>query len=419
MGDVHLKKIIKVYKEDQESVYHTWFLNSKDRLKAFRTIRTGVKEVAKEMESGNFGNDFKGSSLEIVVSAISEQKQIFEGASHAFYWKPKLRIPDIYENKNNQKAFGRFLLGCLQTNDETKLIKEILTLDEKKIKGLGPAVANILYFLHPTLFPPFNTAIVNGFNMLFGRNIKLGSWAEYLKMRDYILAVNQEYLPHFSKDLGAITGILFEIGTCRIIIPENAENFVHELKDKSIKSQNKRTKQVVNDKKEENEHSEMQFLLAKLGRDLGYQVWIAQNDHQRVWKDHRLGEFSLKQLPNIGLPQDVHQTISLIDVLWLDSDGNYIGAFEVEKSTSIYSGILRLHDLSSSVMNHSCELYLIAPNEREKEIKAQLLRPSLQSSLQEMPIKYINFSDFRCDCEAMCKFGDNISIIHKIAKTAI
>ncbi|WP_277613997.1 hypothetical protein [Neobacillus muris] len=41
----------------------------------------------------------------MVITAISEQKQVFEGAAHAFYWKPKLRIPDIYENSQNQKAF--------------------------------------------------------------------------------------------------------------------------------------------------------------------------------------------------------------------------------------------------------------------------------------------------------------------------
>jgi hypothetical protein len=32
---------------------------------------------------------------------------IFKGADHAFMWKPKLRIPDIYESPDNQRAFGR------------------------------------------------------------------------------------------------------------------------------------------------------------------------------------------------------------------------------------------------------------------------------------------------------------------------
>jgi type II restriction enzyme len=35
------------------------------------------------------GNDFKGSPLEVVLAAITEQKQVFESAAHLFYWKPK------------------------------------------------------------------------------------------------------------------------------------------------------------------------------------------------------------------------------------------------------------------------------------------------------------------------------------------
>jgi type II restriction enzyme len=153
-GMISMKSLIDSYKKDPESVYHTWFLHSNDRLKAFRTICKGLLKVISEIEEDTFGNDFKGSSLDMVVTAISEQKQIFEGAAHAFYWKPKLRIPDIYENNQNKKAFGRFLRACLETTSAEKVIEEIRILDSLKIKGLGPAVANILYFLHPTLFPP-------------------------------------------------------------------------------------------------------------------------------------------------------------------------------------------------------------------------------------------------------------------------
>ncbi|TXK85221.1 hypothetical protein FVE24_19445, partial [Parageobacillus sp. SY1] len=87
-----------------------------------------VIEVIKDIDNNTFGNDFKGSSLEIVVTAIAEQKQVFEGAAHAFYWKPKLRIPDIYENELNKKAFGRFLKSCLQATTEKQLIEEIVKL---------------------------------------------------------------------------------------------------------------------------------------------------------------------------------------------------------------------------------------------------------------------------------------------------
>ena len=109
-----LKSIINSYKNDQETVYNSWFVNNDERLKAFRSIRRGVFDVIQDIKKGEFGNDFKGSSLEFVLNCITEQKQVFKGASHPFYWKPKLRIPDIYENQENKMAFGQFLEKCIK-----------------------------------------------------------------------------------------------------------------------------------------------------------------------------------------------------------------------------------------------------------------------------------------------------------------
>lgn len=124
MADDRLKQLVERYKNDPESVYNTWFIENEERLKAFRTIRKGVMEVVESIKKGTFGNDFKGSPLEFVLTCITEQKQIFKGAAHAFSWKPKLRIPDIYENEGNKLAFGQFLEACLSANTEEKLIKK-------------------------------------------------------------------------------------------------------------------------------------------------------------------------------------------------------------------------------------------------------------------------------------------------------
>jgi type II restriction enzyme len=104
-----LGALVARYRQDPESVYNTWFIRSPERLKAFRSIRRGVTEVVRAIREGAFGDDFKGSPLETVLASITEQKQVFDGAAHPFYWKPKLRIPDIYESEPNQRAFGQFL----------------------------------------------------------------------------------------------------------------------------------------------------------------------------------------------------------------------------------------------------------------------------------------------------------------------
>ncbi|SCU74724.1 involved in copper resistance [Cupriavidus necator] len=161
----------------------------------------------------------RGSSLETVVSSIAEQRQIFKGADHAFLWKPKLRIPDIYEHAENQRAFARLLHTCNCCDTEREVLSAIRQLSSLGIKGLGPAAANLLYFIHPTLVMPFNTAIVNGYNALTGSSVKLGRWDHYLAMREGVIALNQRYRDLLSNDLGAIAGLLFDIGMQRYPLP--------------------------------------------------------------------------------------------------------------------------------------------------------------------------------------------------------
>lgn len=74
MQSTELDDLIDRYKSDPESVYNTWFVSGEERLKAFRAIRRGVRDTVDTIADGTFGNDFKGSPLEVVLTAITEQK---------------------------------------------------------------------------------------------------------------------------------------------------------------------------------------------------------------------------------------------------------------------------------------------------------------------------------------------------------
>lgn len=411
---MEISNLINVYKNDPESVYHTWFIHDETRLKAFRSIRRGVIEVINSIKNNTFGNDFKGSPLEFVLKCITEQKQIFAGAAHPFCWKPKMRIPDIYENENNKKLFGQFLESCLSATNEDKIINEIIKLNSYNIKGLGPAVANILYFLHPTIIPPFNTAMLDGYNILFSDKKKLGSWTDYLKIREVIIKVNNDL--HLSKDLGAFAGLLFDIGIGKICLGDNWETSLKLSKDKLEKNVMKRHDEVLSEMKEESEHLQMQILLTEIGNSLGYDVFVAMNDRTKSLNGKSLEYMTRPELPSLGISKEVLKTVSLIDVIWIDRETDeIISAFEIEKSTSIYSGILRLVDLASSLNLGKYNFFLVAPDSREKEIIAQLNRPSIKSH-DNVNFRYLLFSDLCEHCNSICTFGDNYTILYKIAK---
>ncbi len=416
MNTYSINELVTRYRSDNESVYNTWFIDNDARMKAFRSIRRGVMTIVESIKDGSFGNDFKGSPLEFVMSCITEQKQVFEGAAHPFYWKPKLRIPDIYENEENKRAFGSFLEACLSANSADRLIKEILTLDGCRIKGLGPAVANILYFLHPTLMPPFNTAMLNGFNAVFEDKKKLGSWQSYLEMRETIIAANENLKPALSKDLGAISGLLFDVGVGKIALGQNWESALQTEKAKLEKALKKRHKEVQEEIREGNEHLRVQFLLTEIGRDLGYDVFVATNDRTKSLNGRSLQYLTLPELPPLELSPDVIRTVSLIDVIWVARDSKRIEcAFEIEKSTSIYSGMLRLMDLASSLGDKQYDFFLVVPDTREKEVLAQLKRPSFQNN-SCVGLRYILFSDLEEHCRGLCKFGEDFRILFKLAK---
>lgn len=402
------------YKADPESVYNTWFIGSEARLKAFRSIRRGVASVVEDIQAGRFPNDFKGSSLEFVLGCVTEQKQVFEGAAHPFYWKPKLRIPDIYENEANKQAFGRFLYACLNTADVAAVEKEVLRLAAHRIKGLGPAVANILYFLHPTAFPPFNTAMVHGFNALFGAKKKLGDWDSYLAMRETVIAANGA-LATLSKDLGAFAGLLFDVGSGRLPVDGATGDGLALAREKIEAARRKRHAEVERDLAEAREHTRVQYRLLALGKALGYDVSVARNDRGACCEGAPLGYHCMERLPELGLPPEVQQTVDLIDVLWLYPGERRIAcAFEVEKSTSIYSGMLRLADMALSLSGKEQHLYLVAPKSREREIIEQLRRPMFQRH-DEFTLSYLVFEDLDRHFDSLCVLGGDHRILDKIA----
>jgi type II restriction enzyme len=417
-----LKHLISRWRDDQGGTYRTWFL-WEERLKNFRSIRRGIGTIVEEIEAGRFGNVYKGSSLETVVGSISEQKQIFKGADHAFLWKPKLRIPDIYENQDNQRAFAKFLSTCTCCDDGESLLGAVRRLDEHRIKGLGPACANLLYFLHPTLMPPFNTAIVKGYNALTGAKVKLGKWDEYLALRAGMLRLNQEHRDLLSNDLGAIGGLLFDVGSGRYPLPpfgdDAAQRQAWESDLERVRADSEKLGKAEKAGKDaDRTHTEVQAWLRDLGLALGFDVWIASNDRARACGSGQLGDGCLPELPASVAKAPGADAVRLIDVLWLEKQREHVAAaFEVEHTTSIYSGIVRLLDLALGVPTDAARgLYLVAPDDRESEVRAQLARPAFRH-IADLRVRYLPYGELASHREAMARFGQGLKAIEAIARS--
>lgn len=158
------------------------------------------------------------------------------------------------------------------------------------------------------------------------------------------------------------------------------------------------------------EHTEIQALLLKLGSDMGFRVWVARNDKNR----EALG-LKFSTLPSVckDIPRQfddaTSRIIEMIDVLWLDGNA-IIAAFEIESTTSIYSGLLRMADLVAMQPNLNIPLYLVAPYDRRDKVLSEVNRPTfsrLRPKLSEM-CRYIAFEALK---EQMLKIAPIIQYL--------
>ena len=423
MDSAEVADLIRRWRADDGGTYRSWFLWP-ERLKNFSSIRSGLRVVIDQIADDEFGNAYRDSSLESVVHSISEQRQIFRGADHPFQWKPKMRIPDIYENRDNQQAFGAFLDTCLCCDTEAQVIHAIHDLDAHRIKGLGPAVANLLYFLHPTAIPPFNTAIVHGYNAITWARVRLGRWEEYLAMRVGILALNAEHARLLSNDLGAIGGFLFDIGSGRYPLPpENTDpadlvwwrtDLAQVRVEAAATAKGSRERDAA-----DHTHTEIQAWLRDLGAALGFTPYIAANDRTRPWAGGLLGD-GCASPEELAVDTPGVDMVRLIDVLWLHpTDRTVAAAFEVEHTTSIYSGILRMLDLSLGQETQAVAgLFLVAPDEREDEVRKQLARPAFHR-IVDLHVRYLPYSELGRNREAIARFGSGLKPIDAIARDLV
>jgi len=127
-------------------------------------------------------------------------------------------------------------------------------------------------------------------------------------------------------------------------------------------------------KSEIRESLQMQAILADIGSKMGFQIWLPPSDRGRVltkWTP-KTG-ILLEELPVTFNPTTM-RTIEQIDVLWLKR-AEIVRAFEVEHTTSIYSGILRMADLLAMQPNITIKLHIVAPTSRRERVFQEIGRP--------------------------------------------
>lgn len=103
-------------------------------------------------------------------------------------------------------------------------------------------------------------------------------------------------------------------------------------------------------------------------------IWLPRNDRAAVLREWSLGNDHVLDVLPLNYDDATIQTIEQIDVLWLRGR-SILRAFEVEHTTAIYSGLLRMADLVALQPNLRIKLHIVAPIERRDKVLREIRRP--------------------------------------------
>ena len=139
-------------------------------------------------------------------------------------------------------------------------------------------------------------------------------------------------------------------------------------------------------------HEEIQWLLLSLGNEMGIDLWVASNDRNKSFQDNVFSKIPrLRRNLPIQFDQRTQRIVELIDVLWLQGN-SIIAAFEIEHTTSVFSGLLRMSDLIALQPNLNINLFIVAPDVRRDKVKSEINRPTFAKLNLPKWCRYIAYS---------------------------
>lgn len=124
------------------------------------------------------------------------------------------------------------------------------------------------------------------------------------------------------------------------------------------------------------EHARIQAMLSRIGECMHMQIWLPNADRGkvlRIWQPE-LRSTLLSELP-FRYDRKTMRIVENIDVIWVERTA-IVRAFEVEHSTAIYSGILRMADMIALQPNLSIRAHIVAPLARKGQVMREITRPA-------------------------------------------
>lgn len=198
------------------------------------------------------------------------------------------------------------------------------------------------------------------------------------------MGISEDKLDEFYKRYDDLYSVLQKIKRGETITEK--KYVFPEQQELGVKDEVLRDEEPVSEK-ELSDHVKMQYKLINLGKKAGSKVWIPKNDQSKIEKEYQYNDFEKEFTAGIDVPS---KYVDNIDVVWKE-EFRIDAAFEIENSTSIYSGLLRFSDLTLIAPNSTYPLFIVAPQSKKNRLIEQVKRPTFRKIDFDKKVRYLSY----------------------------
>lgn len=141
---------------------------------------------------------------------------------------------------------------------------------------------------------------------------------------------------------------------------------------------------------EELDHGRVISVISRFGKIFGYNVWIGEPEIRKnsELKKHR----DLERLEVAGVDKIALDRLKNVDVVWFLRKTIPVALIEVEHTTNIRQGLLRMANVFEAVPNLNVETFVVLPNKRQEKLGEVLREPSIKALVGERVVYYATYS---------------------------
>jgi len=141
---------------------------------------------------------------------------------------------------------------------------------------------------------------------------------------------------------------------------------------------------------EEVDHERVIGVVSSFGKEFNFNNWIGEQEIRRTPELKKYKDIEKLKIP--GLDDVVIGRLKNIDVIWLQRKTIPVALIEVEHTTDVRQGLVRMANVFEELPHLDVKAFVILPDKRQDRLNKVLKEPSIRALLKKKIIYYATYS---------------------------